>query len=208
MTLWKWLGVSMPSLERESSTNSDPGEYMLVWGGSTITGQFAIQIAAQSGFRVIAVTSEKTRDLVLGLGATHVVTRTSKTDEEISEEIAALGGDCITRGLDLVGPKTATRCLKLLSTSLPATFVPLAMMSATEIVPDHIAVPTVEMKQFVLDRSSSIYSEQLNSLIESGNLRLPQIDILKGGLGVIEEGLQRVKKGDMEGRKLVVSMSS
>jgi NADPH:quinone reductase-like Zn-dependent oxidoreductase len=205
MTLWKWLQV--PQGIPKSDASKTERECLLIWGGSTVTGQFAIQIAVQSGLEVIAVTSSKTQALAESLGAHTVVVRDGKTNDEIVELIRAVGGDRITRALDLVGNDTAPFSLQALSKSKHCLFAPLAMMK-TQPVPDNVEVLNVEMKQFVNDKSSTIYAEDLNRLVEDGNLRLPDLDVLKGGLSAVEEGLRRLKEGDMGGKKMVVSWAA
>jgi NADPH:quinone reductase-like Zn-dependent oxidoreductase len=49
------------------------GSAILVWGGSSSVGGNAIQLAAASGFQVVATCSKKNFEYVKGLGATHVV---------------------------------------------------------------------------------------------------------------------------------------
>jgi hypothetical protein len=44
-------------------------------------------------------------------------------------------------------------------------------------------------------------------LIEDGSVKLPNIDVLEGGLDSVQTGLERLKRGDMSGRKLVVSFA-
>lgn len=204
MALWKWLQVP-GSPTAETHTIPDEG-YLLIWGGSTITGQFAIQIAVAGGLKVIAVTSEKTKPLAESLGA-QVVTRDGKSGDEIVAEIRSIAGDTITRGIDLVGTKTAEHCLRAFSTTHKALFAPLAMMSSKAIVPSNISVETVEMKQFVLDPASKVYSHALNALVGNGIFVLPDLLVLDGGLGAVEKGLERVKRGDMEGKRVIVSFT-
>ncbi|TVY44836.1 Dehydrogenase [Lachnellula subtilissima] len=208
MTLWKWLNVLMPSaclgMPQQSLFDRDQ-EYLLVWGGSTVTGQFAIQIAVRCGLKVIAVTSEKTKGLAEALGA-EVVTRDSKAVNEIVGEILAIAGDRITKAIDLVGDKNTVNSLMAVSKSRQVDFAPLAMMGKHSVM-ENVTVHTVEMKRFVLDEKSSVYSKELNRMIQDGLIRLPEIQILVGGLSVIEEGLELLKRGDMNGRKLVVSMA-
>ncbi|EHL03149.1 putative protein TOXD [Glarea lozoyensis 74030] len=201
MTLWRWLGVALPSLP---PAPQDTAETLLIWGGSTITGQFAIQIAKCSGLRVIAVTSAKTAPLARSLGA-EVVIRDGKSNAEIVAEIQALSGN-ITKAIDLVGTKTAPFTMQTLSPSSPGRkiFAPLAMMSSKDTPPEHVDVVTVEMKQFVLDESCRGYAERLNGLVEGGWVRLPAIEVVDGGLGAVEGGLERLKTGEMGGVKLVV----
>jgi NADPH:quinone reductase-like Zn-dependent oxidoreductase len=201
MTLRKWLQICAP-IENYSNP-----EYLLVWGGSSVTAQFAIQIAKQSGVNVIAVASSKTRDLVERLGARHVVVRDNKNGNEIVKEIRNIAGNEVTRAIDLVGSETAQYCLDALSTEKSCLFAPLAMISSKASVPSNITIETVEMKQFVLDPASKIYAMELERFIAEGSVNLPSIDVLEGGLESIQMGLERLKKGDMQGRKLVVSFA-
>lgn len=207
MSLWCWLEVPMSSTsdpEKTIETEGGEGEWLLIWGGSAVTGQFATQIAVASGLNVIAVVSSKTKDLSETLGATTVV-RDNKTEEEIVAEIRGIGGNNITRAIDLVGTKTANFCLQALSTSKPSIFAPLAMISSKAVVPENVRVETVEMKQFVLNEESRKYAVELNKLVEQGKLVLPSIEVLEGGLDIVQPGLDRIKRGDMGGKKLVVA---
>ncbi|KAI2464210.1 GroES-like protein [Annulohypoxylon bovei var. microspora] len=202
MTLWKWLGVPTQRL----ATDETDGHWLLVWGGSTVTGQFATQIASLSGIKVITVNSTETRSLSERLGASHVVVRDGKKDEQVVDEIRAITGGRVTRAIDLVGPKTAALALDAVSKDEPVHFAPLAMMSSSQTVPENVVVHTVEMKQFVLDKSNVRYTEELGKLLEGGNIVLPELHLLDGGLHSVEEGLDMLKKGNLKGKKLVVRM--
>ena len=186
-------------------------EVMLIWGGSTVTGQFAIQLAAHAGYDVIAVCSASTSDLVQSLGAAHVVTYTDKTDLHVIGEILCLAQGRLTKAIDLVGARTAKLVLRAIAacgSAREVDFAPLAFMSRDTEVPGNARIHNVEMKQFVLNSDSHKYGARLNELIETKVLRLPAVRTLKGGLGAVEEGLMRVKEGSLKGEKLVVSMSS
>lgn len=204
MSLWHWLEIP-GSPTAEARTMSQQG-YILIWGGSAVTGQFAIQIATLAGLQVIAVTSGKTAPLAKKLGAAHTIIRDGKQGDEIVSEIRAIAGDSITRAIDLVGPETAAFCLQALSETERSLFAPLAMISSKTAVPDNVTVQTVEMKQFVLREGSEVYSHALNRLIEESRLVMPEMMVLDGGLDTVLEGLERVKRGDMGGKKMVVRM--
>jgi NADPH:quinone reductase-like Zn-dependent oxidoreductase len=206
MSLWHWLQV--PGSPVEESQIVPSSGYFLVWGGSAVTGQFAIQLAALGGLRVIAVTSAKTADIARKLGASNVIIRDGKSGDQLVAEIKAIANDDITRAIDLVGPETANLCLRVLSKGQNSLFAPLAMMSSKAEVPQNVSVQTVEMKQFVLQESSRVYAEALNHLIEEQRIVLPQYKVLDGGLEKIVEGLDCIKQGDMGGKKLVVRISS
>ncbi|KAK9419159.1 putative Enoyl reductase (ER) domain-containing protein [Seiridium unicorne] len=213
MTLWRWFEVPPPYSSSPVTPPTTPpckpadAPIMLIWGGSSVTGQFLTQLAKRSGLRVISVSSAKTANMLLDLGAEHVVTRDGKSNEEIVEEVRRYAGDEVTMGVDLVGAKTAVATLQCLSTTRSARFAPLAWAPKVEVT-ENIEILNVEMKQFVLNFASSVYSNQLTRLVEAGEIKLPDIEVLSGGLGAVEEGLERLKRGDMAGRKLVVDMLS
>jgi NADPH:quinone reductase-like Zn-dependent oxidoreductase len=178
----------------------------LIWGGSTVTGQFTIQLAKLSGLRVIAVTSAKTRDLAARLGAEDVVVRDDKTNDQIAAEVRAICHDNLTLAIDIVGNSTAASCLQALSHTKECRLAALAFLKADEHVPDNVTIAQVEMKRFVIDSGNRPYAEELNHLVGSGRIGMPDLDVLKGGLESVERGLSILKAGDMTGRKLVVKM--
>jgi hypothetical protein len=96
--------------------------------------------------------------------------------------------------------------MQAMSTEKQGIFAPLAMISSKAVIPENIRVETVEMKQFVLNAESRMYALELNRLVESGNIKLPDIHVLEGGLDVVTDGLERLKGGDMAGKKIVVRM--
>ncbi|RDW74810.1 hypothetical protein BP6252_05952 [Coleophoma cylindrospora] len=203
MTLWKWLDVPMPDRDVASQI---PPEYILIWGGSAITGQFAIQLAVQSNLCVIAVTSAKTKALAERLGARHVIVRDGKSNDDIVAEVIAIVGDDLTLAIDLVGDQTGASCVKALSTSKSAILAPVAFLKTDEKIPSNVRVVDVEMKKFVVEKGNQKYGEMLNKLISAGRVVIPEIQVLDGGLEKIEEGLAMHKRGDLGGRKLVVTM--
>ncbi|CAK7245277.1 MAG: hypothetical protein STHCBS139747_006852 [Sporothrix thermara] len=215
MTLWQWLNVPMAAAEtqgemqqekqEEQQEEKKDKEVLLVWGGSTVTGQFAIQLAAQAGLEVVAVCSTATEALVRSRGATHVVTYSGKTDMHVIGEILCCAGGRLTRAIDLVGAKTAKLVLQVIAASGRAVdFAPLAFMSSKDAVPANARVHTVEIKQFVLNEASGVYGHRLNELVASGAVQLPAVRVLEGGLAAVEQGLAMVKEGNLDGKKLVV----
>ncbi|KAF2768367.1 GroES-like protein [Teratosphaeria nubilosa] len=206
MTLWKWMDVPMTSRQISSRTTQQQSP-ILIWGGGAVTGQFATQLAAKAGLSVIVVCSQRTKSLLQELGASHVVTRDGKSDQDIVEEVRRIGEDRITRAIDLVGAKTVPFTLQCLSATKPATLAPLAMMASDQAIPDNVTVPNIEMKRFVLDEGSRVYSQEVKGLVSRNELRLPAMEVVEGGLGQVEQGLERLKSGQTEGKKLVVSLA-
>lgn len=222
ITLWRWLQVPQPrptTAKHFSSSYRDLGKqpcdeegWFLIWGGSSITGQFAVQLAKLSGLKVVVVCSTQSVGLCQSLGADGVVTRDNKEVAEIMAELTDITRGCITRALDLVGPETASYCLQVCSATQQreqlgqkkVLFAPLAMMRSSEPVPNTVEVLTVEMKQFVLNASFRRYAQTLNEFLETGQLRLPSLSILDGGLEAVETGLELVKSGKMNGTRVIV----
>ncbi|KAF4966633.1 hypothetical protein FZEAL_10631 [Fusarium zealandicum] len=69
-SLTAWLALFSKdclNIDRNASDTT-----VLVWGGSSSVGQYAIQIAALSGFKVVTTCSPRNFDLVKSLGAAHV----------------------------------------------------------------------------------------------------------------------------------------
>jgi NADPH:quinone reductase-like Zn-dependent oxidoreductase len=209
MTLWHWLQVPMPSssIAPVSAATADTAEnHLLIWGGSTITGQFAIQLAAYCGLTVIAVVSAKNAGLMSSLGAHHIILRDGQSNEDIVAAVRSITGDTLTKAIDIVGPKTAVCAMQALSHSRPAQLAPLNFLLPGQEVPVNVTVKNIEMKTFILDKSSRQYAVELNRLVREGKVKFPQLELLPGGLEAIPVGLERQKRGDMDGRKLIVSL--
>jgi NADPH:quinone reductase-like Zn-dependent oxidoreductase len=241
MTLWKWLDVPIPKGNTQKSQHDnvargfetpqsiDSGylsseslasgfgedQWILIWGGSTVTGQFATQLAALSNLKVVTVCSSQTAELSRSLGAEYVAIRDGMTAEQIAVEIMAITKGRIYKAIDLVGAKTAAQCLQICGSDIQVQtqkdhckvlFAPLAMMGKDQEIPDVVQVETVEMKRFVLDPESRIYAQRLNDLIEDGKIKIPSLEVLSGGLARVQHGLDMLKKGNMGGVKLVVTL--
>jgi NADPH:quinone reductase-like Zn-dependent oxidoreductase len=76
-------------------TKLQKGEKVLVLGGSSAVGMFAIQLAHSIGARVAATTSAKNADFVKGLGADRVINyHTQKWGEELEPHSVDVIYDC------------------------------------------------------------------------------------------------------------------
>ena len=95
-----------------------------------------------------------------------------------------------------------------LSSTGPALSAPLSFLPKDTIASLHVKVQNVEMKCFILDKSSEKYPKALNRVIEQGTRMTPKLKVLRGGLDRVEEGLDMQKGGDQGGRKLVMSLDT
>jgi NADPH:quinone reductase-like Zn-dependent oxidoreductase len=79
-----------------------PGQTILIHGGSGGVGSFAVQIAKARGARVIATASTANQDLLKQLGADVAIDYTKTKFEDVAKDVDAV--------LDPVGKETLARC--------------------------------------------------------------------------------------------------
>lgn len=78
---------------------SGPQRSILIWGGASSVGQYAIQFAKLGGLRVITTASPKNFDLVKGLGADEVF---NYRDETVVEKIRANTSNALDIAVDTI----------------------------------------------------------------------------------------------------------
>jgi len=83
----------------EAVRPGDRQRAILIWGGASSIGQYAIQFAKLGGLRVLTTASPKNFDLVKGLGADEVF---DYRDENITEKIRAATGNALDIALDTI----------------------------------------------------------------------------------------------------------
>lgn len=89
--------LELPSPFEARST--DPRRTILIWGGASAVGQYAIQFAKMGGLRVLTTASSKNFDLVRGLGADDVF---DYRDEGVVEKIRAATGNALEIAIDTI----------------------------------------------------------------------------------------------------------
>ena len=90
--------LELPSLFETRST-ADPHRTVLIWGGASAVGQYAIQFAKLGGLHVLTTASSKNFDLVKGLGADEVF---DYRDEGVVEKIRAATGNALDIAIDTI----------------------------------------------------------------------------------------------------------
>ncbi|KAI9147487.1 zinc-binding dehydrogenase family oxidoreductase [Paramyrothecium foliicola] len=80
-------------------------ETVLIWGGSSSVGQFAIQIAKHHGLTVFTTCSPRHHDLVKALGATNAF---DYRDDEVSSKIREASGSNLRYVFDCIGNETSS----------------------------------------------------------------------------------------------------
>ncbi|KAI0071162.1 GroES-like protein [Panus rudis PR-1116 ss-1] len=182
------------------------GQPILIFGGSSVVGTFAIQLAKLSGFSpIITTVSPRNYDLVKRLGATHTIDRRLSPSEIISE-IRKI----VSEPLKLVYDAISIR-----ETLQVAYEVTAPGATILEVLEPELEAPKEKNLNVVLHFGTfhvppshrvlgvELFSH-LTALLESGDIKPRNVEVIPGGLAGIPNGLERLKNNDVSAVKLVV----
>jgi len=176
---------------------SGPQRTILIWGGATSVGQYAIQFAKLGGFRVITTASPKNFDLVKGFGADEVF---DYRDEKVVEKIRATTGNALDIAVDTISEgKTAEqvtgaigdkggRVAVILPYDSPRPDVKVKFSSAYELV----------KREF----NGKWYVDLLTKILATGKIKPNPVHIQPSGLAGVKGGLQYMQEGKVSAQKL------
>lgn len=193
------------------------GDWILINGASAVTGQMAIQLAKLAGLKVIAVACAKRHgDRLHNLGADVVVDRHDL--QNAAADITKATGGRILFALDTVGKQTAAWCQEVLSQQAsvnsaghpPAQrrshLVGLSGMPKDQHASVHQHI--LPIKLFHENRVlGSVTVQWLGELLEEGIIKLPDVEVAEGGLASVNSNLDRLRRGEASGKRIVISMN-
>lgn len=106
-TLTANLGMETPWPKPENYIHKDADAAILIWGGSSSVGQFAIQILKYYGYtNILTAASRKNRENLIALGAKQAL---DYNDADVVASITAAGGESgIPLVLDCIGSKSGS----------------------------------------------------------------------------------------------------
>ncbi|GAA5877167.1 hypothetical protein JCM16303_006188 [Sporobolomyces ruberrimus] len=206
----------------EPSNPSKDNIPVLVWGGTSSVGLYAVQLLKLSGYTVLATASEKNWDLLKSLGVTSTY---DYSDSEVSNKIKSDYPE-LSHGFDCISEKgTTVQIAKAFSadkdgkivTLLPVKDDKLAEYKNVTVEPT--LVYTVLGKAFEMGgrefpaspedkRSIETWLEkEMPELMGSGKLKSNPILSRDGGLEGINEGLDFVKAGKNRAQKLAYKLN-
>ncbi|KDQ52647.1 hypothetical protein JAAARDRAFT_210360 [Jaapia argillacea MUCL 33604] len=198
-------GLSPPW--EEAGRGKYKGKPILVLGGSSSVGQFAIQLAALSGFSpIIATASSSNASYLKSIGVSHFIDRHAPTSELLAEVRSIIGSNPLEIVYDAVSlPDTQKAGYELLSkggqivvTLNPVVDEETAAKEGKKFI--HIFGNVNDSNQ--RETGKSLYSK-LSGLLEDGSLQPNRVEVLPRGLEGIVGGLKRLEDDSVSGIKLV-----
>lgn len=173
--------------------------WILIWGASSVTGMMAIQFAKLSNLRVFAVAGSHNSPDLYNLGANVVVDR--HKPEEVLEKARNLR---IELGVDCIGKETATYAVRALQPGSKLVYL-VQRPDQDALEQAGTEATDVLIKRFHEDQTyGSNLVNFLSHHLFAQTLRPVKFEIVEGGLGAIEEGLQRLRDQAVSGKRLIV----
>ncbi|THV06340.1 dehydrogenase [Dendrothele bispora CBS 962.96] len=201
-----YQSLGLPSPENPTTTPID----ILIWGGSSSVGHFAIQLAKLGGMRVITTASPKHFDRLRTLGVDEIF---DHRDPEVAQKIHAFTNgklqyavDCISEGST---PQLVSDSLGLEGGTISSILV-YKMAVRPEVKVIHSLAYQLFGKSFGSYPTSTEMvefgtksSKLISKLLAEGKLTPAPIKIYPSGLASVPEGLEYMKSGKVSGEKIV-----
>lgn len=190
------LGLTLPPSSQGS------GKTVLIWGGSSVVGSCAIQLAVNSGYDVIATSSTRNFQHCLDLGASHVIDYTAPDVEE--QILNSLKGKDVFGAVEAVWKDTNMAVLCNVLEKCGGRKVLASVMPIPEYKKDDItvrpAMSTVDSKN-----TNYIWQEYIYNALNDGKFKVsPAPTIIGQGLDSIQTGLDKLAAG-VSAQKIVVN---
>jgi len=193
-----------------------PGTWLFVYGGSSSVGQYAIQLAKLSGYKVVSTASSRNHELVKNFGADLVF---DYNDPDVAKNIGEATGNSIHIVYDTISEDyTYPLILGSIAEGKPAK-ISVLHKPTPEFVEKRKDVqwfetfiytaygPTVNTKNNEEERAvlSKFLWEKLPGLVKGG-LKPNVIKKFDGGLDNVEAALDYLVQGKASGEKIVYSL--
>ncbi|RUO96425.1 chaperonin 10-like protein [Jimgerdemannia flammicorona] len=172
-----------------------------IWGGSSSTGNYAIQLAKLSGYTVITTASPHQHAYLQELGADVVIDR---SDPEAVTKIREITRGRLRYAYDTISSATADLAAQALDQEHESHLAVIAGAPTGSYpkVKVHNVVSGVIYREEANSFGVSFY-EELGELLAAGVLRPNRYEVLPNGLAGIPEGHARLAAGKVSGVKLV-----
>ncbi|KAJ7638205.1 chaperonin 10-like protein [Roridomyces roridus] len=211
-SLYQCLGL--PSPLEPTSTPQD----ILIWSGTSATGQYAVQFAKLAGLRVISTASAKNIEFVKSLGADEVL---DYADSFTPKRIVSITGgnlryamDCISEGMT---PNQVSMSLGgdggTIATLLPyeskrrSAPVQTVFILAYSIFGQPVEFPFPFPADKTHYDNAKIYCEMISKIIATMPLKPVPVRLYPDGLASVEAGFEDMKAGKVHAEKITYRIS-
>ncbi|KAF5026077.1 hypothetical protein F66182_1869 [Fusarium sp. NRRL 66182] len=218
-SLTAWIALFSPQCLNIDRTNSK--ESILIWGGSSSVGQYAIQIAALYGFEVVTICSPRNFHLVKALGATHAF---DYNDLDVVRSIKSATPE-LRYVFDTIGDKKSSVLASqaihedsgTLCTVRPDKRFTENVTRQTKVTPvlvwtifnRVIKYNTVQVEPRREDYKLGVeFIDKISGWIEEGRIKPNKPKVLPGGLDAVKDGFQEHRDGKISGCKLVYELGN
>ncbi|KAI0822569.1 GroES-like protein [Trametes gibbosa] len=200
--------IDFPAFWEEGGSTKGAGKPALILGGSSSVGQYAIQLAKLSGFSpVIATSSLKHEAYLKSIGATHVIDRSLPSDAILAEISKIAGGKPVEYVYDAISLADTQQIaydvlapgghlLIVLPLSIPAEKIKEGDNKTIVNVFGNVHSPENRAV------GVAVYS-RLTEFLANGTIVPNRVEVLPNGLAGISDGLERQKKDQVSGIKLI-----
>ncbi|KAF9465715.1 dehydrogenase [Collybia nuda] len=188
----------------------------LVWGGASAVGQWAVQLAKQSGLQVIATASPKNHELLKSLGADAVF---DYRDPDVSKKIREFSGDKLAHAVDTIaeGDTTAQVCASFGSKGGYAALLLPAKSTREDVKAEFSLVYTLFGKAFESPLPYPAIPEHyelgkkfgvlLSTLLRDKRLKTTPLKLVPNGLADVEKWIQYQKDKKVSAEKITYRIS-
>jgi len=183
--------------------NKSAGRTIVIIGGSSIVGQFTIQLSKLAGISTIITTASlKHTEWLKSLGATHVIDR--NTPALTAEVFKITGNQAVKYVYDAISePETQQAGYDLLASD------GLIVITLSDSIKKKVEGKRVS---FILGMTSvpqhremlTPFFDKITSLLEAGDIKTPPVKVLPNGLAGVLDGFKMLQNNQVSGAKLVV----
>ncbi|KAI0070949.1 GroES-like protein [Panus rudis PR-1116 ss-1] len=202
----------------EPPAKVDHEEWILIYGGSSSVGMFAVQLAHLAGYRVVSLASPRNFELVKTFGADAVF---DYKDPDVVSKVKAATGDSIHRGFDTISKSSSQILSAKFFAPSPGKLIVILIPESTvkDIKPDLdlqlTLIYTVQGRSFdffntyfetsLEDKAHMVqFLKKVPGLVKEGKVRPNPVKLWPGtGLETIHEGMQYMKEGKISVEKVV-----
>lgn len=201
-----------------AATPPEASTWVFIHGGSSSVGQYAVQLAKLSGYKVVTLASPRNHALLTSLGADLVF---DYRDPQVVEKIKKGTGDKIHVAVDTISePDTQVTTVRVLAESKPGKVIVIlpVIEGARNFRKDVEIIATFVPSAYGVDsfygkaddEEREALSEFLQnivpSLIKAGKLKPNAMKLWDGGLEKIDEGLTYLQSGKASAEKIVFKL--